>query len=134
SVRPVPRVDDVVVPELRADADGDRLLPGREMDEPVHLVRARQPADPLLEGADPPHRAEELVVGYAATGDSTTAAVIFAASGMRYCSIGSLYGIVASSAVTSWTGAFSEEKPSEATSAAITAAAEPCRVDWSTTT
>ena len=67
-------------------------------------------------------------------GDSSTAATIFAASGSRYCSIGSEYGIVASSAQTSCTGAFSDEKPSEAASAAITAAAEPCRVDWSTTT
>src|SRR6185437_12218081 len=134
SVGAVPGVDDVVVAELRADPDGYRLLPGGEVDEAVHLVRARELADPLLEGADPPHLPQELVLVYAATGDSSTAATIFAASGRRYCSIGSEYGIVASSAQTSCTGAFSDEKPSEAASAAITAAAEPCRVDWSTTT
>jgi hypothetical protein len=28
----------------------------------VHLVRARQLTDPLLEGADPPHRPQKVVV------------------------------------------------------------------------
>ena len=64
-VRAVAAVDGVVVPQLAADADRDRLLADAQVDEPVHLVRARQLADPLLEDADPPHRAEQLDAGVA---------------------------------------------------------------------
>ena len=84
-MRAVPGVHRVVVAQLRAHADGDRLLSGGEMDEAVHLVRARQAADPLLEGADPPHLAQQPF--YAGTGASPTAcwtaAAILAASGIR---------------------------------------------------
>ena len=65
----------------------------------MHLVRARQLSDPLLEGADPPHHAEELerirAQAVTASEPSTcwTAPTIFASSGRRYSSIGWLYGI-----------------------------------------
>ena len=65
---------------------------------------------------------------YAVTGavPSTccAAATILSSLGSTNASSGSLYGIVASSAVTSTIGAFSDEKPCSATSAAITDAAD----------
>ncbi len=60
AVRAVVRVDGVVGPQQAAHARRDPLLADAQMDEAVHLVLARQLADPLLEDADPPHRAEEL--------------------------------------------------------------------------
>ena len=140
-VRAVIRVDGVVATQLAANTCSHGLLTDAQVDEPVHLVRTRQLPDALLEDADAPHRAEELEADgsvessgrrdcharYAATVAPTaccTASTIFASSGRRYASIGSLYGMVASSAVTSCTGAFSEEKPSDATSAAMIAAAD----------
>ena len=53
---------------------------------------------------------------------------------MTQASSGSLYGIVASSAVTCTIGAFSDENPCSATSPAITVEADACRVAWSTST
>ena len=107
AVRAVAAVHGVVGPQLPAHADRHRLLADAQVHETVDLVGAGQLADALLEDADPPHRAQELEAdvavepagralghGYAATGadPSTccTAATIFASSGMRYCSIGSL--------------------------------------------
>ena len=59
AVRAVARVDGVAVAQLRAHCGGDALLPDAEVDQPVDLVGAREPPDPLLEQADPPHRREQ---------------------------------------------------------------------------
>ena len=59
---------------------------------------------------------------------------ILSSSGSTQASSGSLYGIVASSAVTCTIGAFSDENPCSATSPAITVEADACRVAWSTST
>ena len=87
TVRAMAAVDGVVVAQLRADADRDRLLTRAQMDEAVDLVRAREPADPLLEDADPPHGAEELELVQAGTGASPstccTAVTTLVASGRR---------------------------------------------------
>ena len=95
TVGAVPAVDGVVGTKLPAHTGGDALLPDAQMDEPVHLARARERADPLLEDADPPHRTEELETGaaverpghYAATGAAPstccTASTTFASSGSR---------------------------------------------------
>ena len=104
-VRAVVAVDRVVVGELAAHADRDRLLTDAQVHEAVHLVRARQLPDALLEHADPPHAVEELdaearvellrrrcVHAQAATGEEPTAcctaATIRSSLGMRYSSIG----------------------------------------------
>ena len=50
----------VVRAQLAAHADRHTLLADAEVHETVHLVRTRQLADALLEGADAPHRAQEL--------------------------------------------------------------------------
>ena len=115
AVRAVTAVDGVVRAQLPAHADRDGLLADAQVHEPVHLVAAGQLADALLEDADPPHRPQELeadvavepagaVAGYGRAGQvrllggdgrsdrRCTAATIFASSGRRYCSIGSLYG------------------------------------------
>ncbi len=75
-------VGDVVGPKSAANPGRNRLLADAQVHEPVHLVRARELAHPLLEHTDPPHRLEErearacvgpahltLHRGYAATGD-----------------------------------------------------------------
>ena len=99
--------------------------------------------------ADPPHRREQAQRLLAARaraltplrGDAAptrrtccTAATILSSSGMTHASSGSLYGIVASSAVTCSIGAFSDAKPCSATSPAIADDADACRVAWSTST
>ena len=75
---------------------------------------------------------------YAVTGavPSTcwTAATILSSFGITHASSGSLYGTVASRAVTCTIGAFSDENPCSATSPAITVAADAWRVAWSTST
>ena len=94
-------VDDVVGARAAAHTGRHRLLPDAQVHEPVHLVRARQLADALLEDADPPHRAQELEpfgrlelrpCPRRAMGEKPstcwTAATIFASSGRRYSSIG----------------------------------------------
>lgn len=63
-----------------------------------------------------------------------TAPAIFASSGRTNASIGSLYGTVASSAVTCRTGARNVENPCSAMSAAMSAETDPYRVAWSTST
>jgi hypothetical protein len=108
-VRAMVAVDRVVVRELAADADRDRLLADAQVHEAVHLARARELPDPLLEGPDPPHGAEkrdaeggfERVRGRdlrhprrpqaATVGEPTaccTAATIRSSLGIRYSSIG----------------------------------------------
>ena len=104
-VSPVVRVDGIVVGELAAHADRNRLLTDAQVHEAVHLVRASQLSDALLEHADPPHAAKELdaeagvellrrhcVHAQAATGEEPTAcctaATILSSLGMRYSSIG----------------------------------------------
>ena len=59
AVGAVAAVDRVVVAQLQAGAGGDALLPDRQVDQPVDLVGALEPADALLEVADPPHRAQQ---------------------------------------------------------------------------
>ena len=63
-----------------------------------------------------------------------TAVTILSSFGITQASSGSLYGIVASSAVTCTIGAFSDENPCSATSPAITVETDACRVAWSTST
>ena len=59
TVRAVPGVDGVVVPQLRAHGRGDALLTDAEVDQPVDLVGALELGDPLLEQPDPPHRRQQ---------------------------------------------------------------------------
>ena len=103
-VRPVPRVDGVVVAQLRAHRRRDALLAHAQVDEAVHLVGALELADPLLEQPDPPHRREQVRVPArrraaalplrAATGAAPTtcctAATILSSSGRTHASSGSL--------------------------------------------
>jgi len=44
---------------VRAHAGRDPFPADAEMDQPVHLVGLLEPADPLLEEADAPHRREQ---------------------------------------------------------------------------
>ena len=53
-------VDRVVRAKLPADADRDTLLADAQVDQAVHLVRARELPDALLERPDPPHGAKQL--------------------------------------------------------------------------
>ena len=90
-VRAMVAVDGVVGSKLPAHAGGDRLLADAQVHEPVDLVRAGELGDPLLEGADPPHRAEEVEGGAGVDQTPTgaepttccTASTIFASSGRR---------------------------------------------------
>ena len=92
-----------VCTQLRADAGRDPFLADAEMDEPVHLVRALQLPDPLLEQADAPHRREQVQRlfaaerrrgHYAVTGavptTRCTAATILSSFGSTHASSGSL--------------------------------------------
>ncbi len=56
-------VDGVVRTQLAAHAHRDALLADAEVHETVHLVRPRQLADALLEGADAPHGAQKREAG-----------------------------------------------------------------------
>ena len=107
AMRAVTAVHGVVRPQLPAHADRHRLLADAEVHEPVHLVarvssptrssktrmrhierRSSRPTSPSSRAAVP----SGTVYAGDGRGPSTccTAATIFASSGRRYCSIGSL--------------------------------------------
>ena len=102
-MRPVPRIDGVADAQLAAHRRGDALLADTQVNEAVHLVRALQPADLLLEQPDPPHRREQVQRllaterrrgHYAPTGAAPTtcctAVTILSSSGSTQASSGSL--------------------------------------------
>jgi len=57
----VAAVDGVIGAQLAADGGGDSLLSDAQVDQAEDLVGALQLPDPLLEKADPPHRAQQLL-------------------------------------------------------------------------
>ena len=59
-VRAMRRGEDVAVLHRLADADGDRLLADRDVEEARQLARAEALLDLLLEAPDEQHLAEEV--------------------------------------------------------------------------
>jgi hypothetical protein len=81
AVRAVAAVDDVAVPQLPAHRRGHALAADGQVDQSVHLVGALEPPDPLLERADPPHRAQHRPRLVCVHATLRTAATILSSSG-----------------------------------------------------